>query len=75
MFTFWQAVLLTFIVFLYIYTVLDRLCKCIEICSTNRSYKKFLESANRVELKGWNHGTSGNPTGNESGEESQNSNV
>lgn len=57
MITFWQAVLLTFIVFLCVYTVLDRLCKCIEICSTNRSYKKFLESMN----KGCNHGTSGKP--------------
>lgn len=56
MLTFWQAVLMIFITFLCVYTILDRLCKCIEICSTNRSYKKFLESIN----KGCNDGKSGN---------------
>lgn len=71
MLTFWQAVLMIFITFLCVYTILDRLCKCIEICSTNRSYKKFLESMN----KGCNDGKSGNAQSCESRQESENSNI
>ena len=52
MLTFMQAILLTIIVFLCVYTVVDRLCRCIEVCSTNRSYKKFLETIDKENVNG-----------------------
>ena len=52
MLTFVQAILLTIIVFLCVYTVVDRLCRCIEVCSTNRSYKKFLETTDKENVNG-----------------------
>lgn len=70
MLTFLQMVILMIIVFLCSYTILDRLCKCIEICSTNRSFKKFIEKMN----KECNNGTSGKPESCESGEKSQDEN-
>lgn len=70
--TFGQMIVLTLVTFLCVYTILDRVCKCLEICSTNRSYKKFLESINK---RGVDNGTSRNPESNENGEKGENRNV
>ena len=42
--TTFQQVLLVLIIFICTYTLLDRLCKCIEHCATARAFGKFREN-------------------------------
>lgn len=42
--TTFQQILLVFIIFICAYMLLDRLCKCIEHCSTARAFGKFREN-------------------------------
>lgn len=41
--TFQQALLIVF-VFICAYTLIDRICKCIEHCATAKAYSKFREN-------------------------------
>ena len=39
-----QQVLLIVLIFICTYTLIDRLCKCIEHCATAKAYSKFREN-------------------------------
>ena len=42
--TVFQQVLLFVIVFICAYTLIDRICKCIEYCAIAKAYSKFREN-------------------------------
>lgn len=47
--TFVQIVIIFIVLYLCIYTLINRICQCIEHCATARAYSKFRE--NRVLVK------------------------
>lgn len=44
-----QYMLILFVIYLCIYALISRICKCIEHCATARAYSKFRE--NGIQLK------------------------
>lgn len=42
--TFIQYLILFSLVYLYVYALIGRICKCIEHCATARAYSKFREN-------------------------------
>lgn len=39
-----QQIIVLIILYLCVYTLIDRICKCIEHCATARAYSKFREN-------------------------------
>lgn len=39
-----QQILFVLIIFICAYTLIDRICKCIEHCATAKAYSKFREN-------------------------------
>lgn len=39
-----QQILFVLIIFICAYTLIDRICKCIEYCATAKAYSKFREN-------------------------------
>lgn len=39
-----QQILFVLIIFICVYTLIDRICKCIEHCATAKAYSKFREN-------------------------------
>lgn len=39
-----QQIIVLIILFLCVYTLIDRICKCIEHCATAKAYSKFREN-------------------------------
>lgn len=39
-----QQIIVLIILFLCVYTLIDRICKCIEHCTTAKAYSKFREN-------------------------------
>lgn len=33
-------------VYLLLYTIIDRICKCVERCNTSKAFEKFIENKN-----------------------------
>lgn len=42
--TLFQHVLLVLILFICVYTLIDRICKCVEHCATAKAFGKFREN-------------------------------
>ena len=42
--TFWQMVKAFVVAYICVYTLIDRVCQCIEHCATARAYSKFREN-------------------------------
>lgn len=42
--TLFQQVLLVLILFICVYTLIDRICKCVEHCATAKAFGKFREN-------------------------------
>lgn len=48
--TFMQFIVAFFILYLCIYALINRVCKCIEHCATARAYSKFRENGVLVKM-------------------------
>lgn len=48
--TIFQQILLFLILYICVYALIDRVCKCIEHCSTDRAFSKFKENGVMVRL-------------------------
>lgn len=48
--TFMQFIAVFFILYLCIYALISRICKCIEHCATARAYSKFRENGVLVKM-------------------------
>ena len=48
--TFVQIVIIFIVLYLCIYTLINRICQCIEHCATARAYSKFRENGVLVKM-------------------------
>ena len=48
--TFVQIVIIFIVLYLCIYTLINRICQCIENCATARAYSKFRENGVLVKM-------------------------
>lgn len=48
--TFIQFIVVFFILYLCVYALINRVCKCIEHCATARAYSKFRENGVLVKM-------------------------
>lgn len=37
-------------VYLLLYTIIDRICKCVERCNTSKAFEKFIENKNMEDM-------------------------
>lgn len=48
--TFIQFIVVFFILYLCVYALINRVCKCIEHCATARAYSKFRENGVLIKM-------------------------
>lgn len=48
--TFWQILIVFTIVYFCCYTLIGRICQCIEYCATARAYSRFRENGVLVKM-------------------------
>ena len=49
--TFLQLLVMIFITYVCVYSILNRICKCLEVCSMNRAVNKFLSNKEKQDGK------------------------